>query len=79
MTVLFWKEYNCRRYAVTFEKDGYVIIQNFKEVPDCEKNIWYVKPLRTVLGKSELCRLTEVSGAYDKKKDRNTILLKISD
>ena len=35
--------------------------------------------LRTILGKSELCEITILSGAYDKKTfDGNTILLKIS-
>ena len=39
-----------------------------------------VKPLRTGLGESEICRMTEVSGAYDKEKyDGITILLKISE
>ena len=33
-----------------------------------------------IFGKSEICRMTEVSGAYDQEKyDGNTILLKISE
>ena len=39
-----------------------------------------MKPLRTILGKSKIFRMTEASGAYDKEKnDLNTILLKISE
>ena len=42
-------------------------------------NITHVKPLRTLLGKSESSRMTEISGAYYKSQfDGNTILLKIS-
>ena len=39
-----------------------------------------VKPLRTILGKSEVCDMTIMSGALDKSVfDGNTILLKISE
>ena len=39
-----------------------------------------MKPLRKFLGKSEVCELTRMSGAFDKPTfDGNTILLKISE
>ena len=80
MTVIFLTEHNCRRYAVTFENNGCVRVQKFKDIPDYEKNIWRVKPLRMSLGKNGICRMTEVLGAYDKENyDGNTILLKISE
>ena len=45
-----------------------------------ENNIMYVKPLKTFLGKSEVCDIIFLSGALDKSVfDRNTILLKISE
>ena len=45
------------------------------------KNIIYeVNPIETFLGKSELCDITEFSGARDKEVfDGNTILLKVSE
>ena len=48
-------EYNCRRYAVTFENSGYVRVQKFKDVPDFEKNFLCVKPSRMILGNSKIC------------------------
>ena len=38
-----------------------------------------VQPLNTFLGKSEVCRITELSRAFDKTEvDRNTILIEKS-
>ena len=68
MTVIYLTEYRRRKYAVTFENDGYVRVRKFEDIPDSEKNIVCVKPLRTILGKSEICEMAEISGAYDKKK-----------
>ena len=51
-----------------------------KVSPFMRKKFHVEKPLRTILGKSEIFRMTEVSGAYDKKSyDVNNILLKISE
>ena len=66
MTVMYLTEYNCKRYAETFENDGCVRVQKFEDILDYEKNILCVKPLRTILGKSEICEMTKVSGVYDK-------------
>ena len=80
MTVIYLEEYSCNIYAVTFENIGCVRVQKFKDILHYEKNILCVKPLGMVLGKSEICRMTEVAGAYDKGNyDGNTILLKISE
>ena len=80
MTVLYLTEYNSRRNAVTFENDDCVRVQKFEDNPDYEKNILCVKPLRTILGKSEICEMTKISGAYDIKIfDGNTILLNLSE
>ena len=67
MTVIFLTEYICRRYAVTSENDGCVRKQKFEDFPEYEKNGLCVEPIRTFLGKSEICRMTEVSGAFDIK------------
>ena len=78
MTVLYLTDYNCRRYAVTFEKIGSFKIQKFEDISNDEKKL-YVKPLRTFLGKSEVFHMTIMSGAVDKSiYDGNTILLETS-
>ena len=80
MTVIYLTENNCRRYVVTFENCGCVRIQSFEDILEYEKNILCVKLLRTNLGYSEICEMTEAAGAYDKQKDDGkTILLKISE
>ena len=80
MTVLSLTEFNCQRYAVTFENIGCVRVQKFKDNPDYEKNILCVKPLRTIRGKSEIWEMTKVSGAYvEKVFDVKAIPLKISE
>ena len=63
MTVINLTDYNCTRYAITFENIGCVTVQMFEDIPDYEKNISCVKPLRTILGKSEICEMTKISGA----------------
>ena len=80
MAVIYQTEYNCRRYAVTFENNGCVRAQKIEDIPVFERNILCVKPLRMILCKNEICRMTEVSGSYDKEKyGGTTILLKISE
>ena len=53
MTVLYLTDYNCRRYAVTFENNGCVKIQKFEDISNDENKKLYVKPLRTFLGKKK--------------------------
>ena len=80
MTVIYLTEYNCKCYAVTFENNGCVKVQMIEDVSSDETNILRVKPLRTILGKSESCRMTEMSGAYDKSEfNGNTILHKMNE
>ena len=45
MTDIYLTEYNCRRYAVTFEKDGCIRVQKFGDILDYDRNILCVKPL----------------------------------
>ena len=50
MTVLYLTEVNCTRHAVIFENNGCARVQRFEDIPDFEKNIFCVRPLRTILG-----------------------------
>ena len=76
MTVIYLTKHNCRRYALTYENIGCVKVQKIEDVSNEESNIFYVKPLRTFLGKSEACHMTMMSGAFDKSiYDWHSILL----
>ena len=78
MTILYITENNSKRYRVTFQNNGYVKVQKFEDISNDETTIYSVKPMKTFLGKSQVCNMTMFSGAFDKKVfDGNTILLKI--
>ena len=79
MTVIYITENNCKCYAVTFENNGFVQVQQFKGVSESDKNIIYsINPMETFLGKNQRCSMTAMSGAFDKSCfDGNTILLKV--
>ena len=79
MTVIYITENICKCYAVTFQNNGFVQIQQFEDVSESDKNIIYsVNPMKSFLGKSQRCNMTALSGAFDKSCfDRNTILLKV--
>ena len=78
MTIIYVTENNCQRYGVTFRNNGWVRVQKFGDVSE-EKNIIYeANPIETFIGKSQLCDITEFSGAEDKEDfDGNTVLLRI--
>ena len=50
MTFICLTEFNCTRYAVTFENKGCARVQKFEDIPVYVKKILCVKPLRTILG-----------------------------
>ena len=79
MTVIYITENNCKCYAVTFQNNGFVQVQQFEDVSESDKNIIYsIIPMKTFLGKSQRCSMTALSGAFDKNCfDGNTILLKV--
>ena len=80
MTIIYITENNCKCYAVTFRNNGYVKVQNFEDISEDKNIIYEVNPIETFIGKSQLCNMTEFSGARDKKVfDGNTILLKVSE
>ena len=78
MTVINITENNCKCYAVTFQNNGFIQVQQIEDVSESDKNIIYsINPMKTFLGKSQRCSMTALSGAFDKSCfDGNTILLK---
>ena len=78
MTVISLTENNTRCYGVTFQNNGRIKVQNFEDISNHEKNIYCVKPLEAFLGKSEVCDMMFMSGAFDNSVfDGITFLLKI--
>ena len=79
MTVIYITADNCKFYAVTFQNNGFVQVQQFEDVSEIDKNIIYsINPMKSFLGKSQRCSMTAFSGAFDKSCfDGNTILLKV--
>ena len=79
MTVIYITEDNCKCYAVTFQNNGFVQVQQFDDVSENDKNIIYsINPMKTFLGKSQSFTMTALSGAFNKACfDGNTILLKV--
>ena len=66
MTILYVTENNCKGYGVTFQNNGYVKVQKFKDVSNDENTIYCVKPMKIFLGKSQVF-------------DGNNFLLEISE
>ena len=76
MTIIFLTEYNTRCYGVTFQNNGCIRVQKFEDISNHENNILHVKPIQVLLGKSEVCDMTIMSGALNKSVfDGYTILL----
>ena len=68
MNIICITENSAKCYGVTFQKNGYVKVQNDKDISNVENTINCVKPMRIFLGKSQACNMTMFSGAFDKKK-----------
>ena len=67
MTVIYITENNCECYAVTFQNNGFVQVQQIEDVSENDKNIIYsINPMETFLGKSQSCTMTAFSGASNK-------------
>ena len=78
MTIIYVTEYNTKCYAVTSQNKGWMKVQKIKDVGDDKNIIYEVNPIETFIGISQLCDMTEFSGAKDKEVfDGNTILLEI--
>ena len=78
MTIIYVAENNCERLAVTFKNNGLIRVQKLEDVFDEKSIIYEVNRMETFIGKSQLCNMTEFSGAEDKEVfNGNTILLEI--
>ena len=78
MTIIYITENNCECYAVTFQNNGLVKVQNFRDGSLDENIIYTVNPIESFLGKSQSCTMTASSGVFDKECfNGNTILLKV--
>ena len=78
MTNIYITENNTRRYAVTSQNKGWIKVQKFEDISEDNNIIYEVNPMQIFIGKSQLCNMTEFSGAKDKEVfDGNTILLEI--
>ena len=79
MTVIYLTEHNTKCYWVTFQNNGWIVVEYFKDI-SCENNIYCVKHSETFLGKSEVCGMTLMSKASNKSVfDGTTFLLKITE
>ena len=80
MTIIYVCENICERLAVTTRNKGWVPVQRLEDVSNDDNIIYEVNPMEIFLGKSQVCNMTEFSGARDKKVfDGNTILLKVNE
>ena len=78
MTVIYITESNCKCYAVTFQNNGCVKVQQFQDESLDENIIYTVNPMESILGRSQQCSMTALSGAFDRSCfDGKTILLKV--
>ena len=78
MTFIYVTENNTKCYGVTFQNKGLVRVQKLEDISEDKNIIFEVNPMETILGKSQLCDMTEFSGAEDKAVfNGNTILLEI--
>ena len=78
MTIIYVAENNCECLAVTFKNNGKIRVQELKDVSEDKNIIYEVHPTETLIGKSQLCNMTECSGAKDREVfNGKTISLKI--
>ena len=76
MTIICLIEHNTKYYAVICQNKGWIKVQTIRDVGDDKNIIYEVNPIKTFVGKSQLCDMTDFSGAMDKRVfDGNTILL----
>ena len=79
MTIIYVTENNCQCCGVTFRNKGWVRVQKLEDISEDKSIIYEVNPIETFIGKSQLCDMTEFSGARDKEVfNGNTILFKVS-
>ena len=78
MTIIYTTENIIKCLAVTLKNNGLVRVQKFQDVSDDKNIIYEVNPMKTFIGKSQLCNMTEFYGAEDGEVfNGNTVLLNI--
>ena len=78
MTIISLIENNTMCYGVTFQNNGNIKIQKLEDISADKINIYCVKPLEVIMGKSQVCDMTIFSVPLDKSVfDGNTTLLKL--
>ena len=78
MTIIYITENKTECYVVTSQNKGWIKVQKVRDVGDDKDIIYEVNPMKTFIGNSQLCNMTEFSAAEDKEVfDGNTILLEI--
>ena len=80
MMVIYNTEYKTECNGVTFQNNGGLRVQKYKDISNDENNVFFIKPIETLLGEYQICDMTKLSGAFDKSVfDGNTIILKRSE
>ena len=78
MTIIYLTENITKCYAVNFQNKGWIKVQKIKDAFNDKNIIYEVNTMETFLGKTQLCDLTEFSGAEDKEAfNGNAILLEM--
>ena len=67
MTIIYKTEHNTECFGVTFKNNECVELQKFEDISNDKNTILNIKPIKTFLGKSQLCDMTDFSGAEDKE------------
>ena len=67
MTIIHITENNTECYAVTSQNKGWIKVQKIRDVGDDKNIIYEVNPMQKFIGKSQLCNMTEFSGAEDRE------------
>ena len=62
MTIIYITENNTKCYAVTSRNKGWTRVQKIGDVGGDKNIIHEVNPIETIIGKSQLCDMTEFWG-----------------
>ena len=78
MAIIYITENICECYGVTLQNKVFIKVQKLEDVSENKNVIYQVNPMQIFIDKSQICDMTNFSGAKDEKVfNGNTILLKI--
>ena len=66
MTIIYITKNNCERYGGCVN-NGCIKVQKHEDISNIENALFCVKPMEIFSGKSQICKMTMFSGAFDKK------------